>query len=313
MSAQIMQSLETALLDETQTVPSLLRKCLYLGEVSGSEELRAWASLELNGYPQDVELPAYRMLQHPPLQVRIQQGYQDSIQTTTVLALPEKALAVLPQRFELREGVDEIFAYTEADAIVTTAPLEFAASIWRKENFSDHPFINLVSVRYFLSKVSTLGTISKIRNTLVQLLGELVRNGGNEYQLPSAQEIDDALKKHIPHVTIYNTYFGTNEGSLVIGSHSSVGHSVEEVLSLMEKAFSHQDELPQQEREELSSILSEVKVLLERQQLGTEKGKTILSALQGLAKRIGDTTVKEIVNKIVGHLVGITLPNPSET
>lgn len=45
-----------------------LRLCLQLGGETGSDKLREWANLELNGYKGQTELPDYRII-HAPLQV----------------------------------------------------------------------------------------------------------------------------------------------------------------------------------------------------------------------------------------------------
>ncbi|MEV6102547.1 hypothetical protein [Nocardia sp. NPDC051981] len=50
--------------DEHEPLAGLLRKCLMLGAVTGSDDLRLWASRELEGHGDNDPLPAYRMPAH---------------------------------------------------------------------------------------------------------------------------------------------------------------------------------------------------------------------------------------------------------
>lgn len=58
-------SLLSEIIDEAaggDNVARLLRKCMILAHTLDSQELADWAKAELNGYPDDVELPSYRRL-----------------------------------------------------------------------------------------------------------------------------------------------------------------------------------------------------------------------------------------------------------
>src|SRR4051794_33434707 len=60
----LLDQIERDVLDEAASLAGALRKCLALGEKSGSEELRHWATVELQGY-KDLEvtpLPDYRVI-----------------------------------------------------------------------------------------------------------------------------------------------------------------------------------------------------------------------------------------------------------
>lgn len=62
----LVREIESAALDPASDLATVLRKCIALGGVTGSESLRAWASLELKGYGTEDDLPAYRTI-HAPL------------------------------------------------------------------------------------------------------------------------------------------------------------------------------------------------------------------------------------------------------
>jgi hypothetical protein len=58
----LLTEIESGALDPDSDLPSLLRKCISLGGITGSESLHSWATLELKGYGPDDELPPYRVV-----------------------------------------------------------------------------------------------------------------------------------------------------------------------------------------------------------------------------------------------------------
>jgi hypothetical protein len=58
----LIAEIEREAVDGNGSIAAALRKCLVLGGQLQSAELREWASRELNGYGDDDELPAYRVV-----------------------------------------------------------------------------------------------------------------------------------------------------------------------------------------------------------------------------------------------------------
>lgn len=89
-------------------VPSLLRRALVLATRLKNEDLRTWVSHELNGYPDEDAVPAYRKLQV------ISYGFfADRFVGQATLQIP---LSVLPQ--ELREGYQYVVLQNPISALV---------------------------------------------------------------------------------------------------------------------------------------------------------------------------------------------------
>jgi hypothetical protein len=63
----LLRSLREHVLDESEPLAGLLRKCLLLGAETGSDALRDWARKELNGYDVEDDLPEYRRLAGVPI------------------------------------------------------------------------------------------------------------------------------------------------------------------------------------------------------------------------------------------------------
>ena len=61
----LLRHIERGAHDTSSDLASLLRRCISLGGVTGSESLREWATRELMGYGDDDELPDYRRAAAP--------------------------------------------------------------------------------------------------------------------------------------------------------------------------------------------------------------------------------------------------------
>lgn len=58
---RLLDQIETEALDESASLAGALRKCVALGGRTGSEQLRDWATLELEGYKDLDENPLARL------------------------------------------------------------------------------------------------------------------------------------------------------------------------------------------------------------------------------------------------------------
>lgn len=62
----LLRDIETAAVDSAIPLPDLLRKCKVLAQRLKHSELATWTSHELNGYPDNVDVPDYRCLSPGP-------------------------------------------------------------------------------------------------------------------------------------------------------------------------------------------------------------------------------------------------------
>lgn len=91
---------------EDMTLTSLLLKCQVLVSRLGSKPAEAWVQWELNGYPQDAEVPPYRVLQLIPV-AEITDGFQTRSRHPIAPAmLGEDADKWI--RFDYRSGIGAI-------------------------------------------------------------------------------------------------------------------------------------------------------------------------------------------------------------
>src|SRR5690606_36109191 len=133
MTGTLLQSLRELLLDESQPLAGLLRKCLLLGAETGSESLRQWARFELNGYDEGADLPSYRKLPTPPLSVNSLSGntWAQGIKYTR-LQLPADAQKFVPEQFLLHQPIEELERFaTESSISFTGNGLAYAQMLWK--------------------------------------------------------------------------------------------------------------------------------------------------------------------------------------
>lgn len=112
----ILEEIEKMAEGPAADLPRALRRCITLGGLTGTSELREWASLELKGYHGDVELPAYRELnatlfgdttsgvrhQVVPIQL-IPAGVRDAVESAASFSGPLAELIEIAERARRRD------------------------------------------------------------------------------------------------------------------------------------------------------------------------------------------------------------------
>ena len=191
-----LRQLRTRVLDESASLAGLLRMCLMLGAETGSEELRAWASKELNGYEDESELPAYRKI-HAPL-------FIDSISGNTHATGQQISPGQLPKiardkilneviLFQPIEELEKMAMSSKDSASLTKSGFADLAALWTSEL---PRFQEILSIYYKVSTVTIAGVVGRVRTTLVELVSELIATvPANE--LPSRSQVDRAVHIHV--------------------------------------------------------------------------------------------------------------------
>jgi AbiTii len=108
----LLDQIEHDVLDESASVAGALRKCLSLGGQSGSEELRDWATVELQGY-KDLEvtpLPDYRVVPAPLMIDGFSPTAHVTGQTISPTILPDFVRDDIKSEVEFRGGIGELEA-----------------------------------------------------------------------------------------------------------------------------------------------------------------------------------------------------------
>jgi hypothetical protein len=184
-------------LDAKVSLADTLRKLVALGGVTGSTELREWATLELRGYVgQDAPLPTYRK----PAAVLEVDAIKGNIQITGQQVSPRILPSVVQQHVgeevPLTNSVGELEAMRQQaetnGAIKLTLPKgQDIVALMNAEN--QEPFQRIVSVYWSLSAPALAGVLDAIRTTLVELVAEMQAGTPASADVPSPEVVDHAL------------------------------------------------------------------------------------------------------------------------
>jgi hypothetical protein len=195
-----LNSLRGRVLDESESLAGLLRACLMLGTETHSENLRGWASKELNGYDEDDELPEYRRLTLPMYLDSTSGPHVTRGQQISPLQVPESVRAVVPEiprEVDLRGPITELeHMATTSDESIRLAPGWFAelAALWSTKLGSSFQHIDAV---YFKATPNTIaGVVSRVRTMLVELISEISSGSAGDVP-PSGNQVDTAVNFHI--------------------------------------------------------------------------------------------------------------------
>ena len=307
MTNTLLSSLRERVLDESEPLAGLLRKCLLLGAETGSESLRQWARYELSGYDEDVDVPSYRLL--PPLPIKV-----DSIsgntwakgQTFDRLQLPLEAREGVPESFPLRQPVEELESLTgTASVSFTSTGLAYAQTIW---NSKLGPFQQILGMSYSLPGSMLTGVLGQIRTQLVDVIADLTAETPLA-ELPKKDAVDAAVGQHIG--TQYNTTIQAVNGPTAIGNRAKAktgGLSIEDALKLLDAAHSAAKDVPDNEgRAELLAAVEDLRAATEKEAPDTGDVVRKAGKLHTIASQIGVPAVTAAVSGAVEKITTLAL------
>lgn len=192
----ILKSLREQVLDESQSLVGLLRRCLALGAVTGSEELRAWASNELKGYADGTPLPSYRLMDAPMFINQMGGNTYVKGQAISRYQIPSDLRDFVPEKIDFRQPVEELSqlaASSRSSQKMSRGGFSLLAAEWSKKL---DMFQSISSIYYEVSTSAIAGMVGMIRTTLVEIVIELAKDVPLD-SLPSKEEVDGAVHLHI--------------------------------------------------------------------------------------------------------------------
>jgi AbiTii len=212
----LVAELESDALNESVPLATALRKCIALGGRSGSEQLRDWATRELQGYHGEDDLPEYRVISAPLMVDGIAGNHQVSHQQIPPSTLPEFAREHISERLELRDGVGGLEALAKDDHIKLSPPM--AADLTRIMNSESDRNQHIVSLYWSVSPAAMKGVLDQIRTALTQLIAEITAGMPAGQQIPSAAAADQAVEVVVTgkrNKVIVNTIQAAGQGATV--------------------------------------------------------------------------------------------------
>lgn len=292
MADSLLQSLRVRVIDESESLAGLLRKCLVLGAETGSVALRDWARYELQGYGDGVEVPKYRMLHSPPISVDSMSGSTWMRgQMFDRLQLPVEARKYVPEQLPLRQPIDELEQLAGSSALsFGTSGLAYAQTVWNSQ--LEAPFQQIVNMSYTLSGTTLTGILGQVRTQLVDIVADLTADTPMT-ELPKKDQVDAAVSQHIG--TQYVTTVKDASGPVAIGTKAkavSKDLTVADAVHLLDAVRGAASELDKGDtnRDELLAAVGELRKLVEQ---GADTGEVVKKAgkLRALAEHIGKPAV----------------------
>lgn len=282
----LLRSIRERLLDESEPLAGLLRKCLLLGAETGSDALRQWARRELNGYDGEEGVPEYRKLSGVPISM-------DSISGNTLaknqivdrLNLPQESLEFVPEAIAMRQPIEELEALAKEKRLSFSPPgLAYAQMLWNQKLGA---YQNIVSLSYVMPGTAIRGVLGQIRTQLVDLIADLTSDTPLA-ELPGKEQVDAAVSHHIGQV--YNTTVHDAAGPLAIGTAakaSTEGLSIEDALKLLDAVRHAADDAEGTDTQELVEALDELRVAVEQESPDTGEVVKKVGKLRAVTNKLG--------------------------
>lgn len=307
MTDTLLRSLRERLLDETEPLAGLLRKCLLLGAETGSKSLRQWARDELNGYDHDAELPAYRKLPTPVIHVDYVSGLTVATnQPFNRLQLPLEAQKGVPEFVPLHQPIEELDGLSAQKSLSFTGTgLAYAQTVWNDQ--LEWPQ-QITAMRFSLSSSAISGVLGQIRTQLVDVVADLTADTPLA-DLPGKDQVDAAFGQHIG--TQYITTVHGAHGSTAIGTGArakSEGVSAEDAIRLLDAVRTASEDVSDESaKTELLEAVEELRVELKSD--ASEPGAVVKKAgkLRAAATAIGIPALSSAVGGAVEAVIDLAM------
>jgi hypothetical protein len=227
-SRQRLDEIEQDLLS-AEPLADCLRKCISLGLALGSDDLRNWATRELEGYPDFDEVPEYRRV--PVTIIGDASGRAQEIRNVPVPTpkLPETFQAMIRTGgYPMPDGVADISSYAEQakrrDGFLTL-------SIPKSEQLAEHltptvlrSGLQFTNIWYRIELSGLDGLLGRVRTQAIYILHE-IRELTPDTNEPSAKATNQAVnvvvnggKHHKINVTTNQAQHGNASSTIAAGS-----------------------------------------------------------------------------------------------
>lgn len=303
----LLSSLRAHVLDESEPLGGLLRKCLLLGAETGSEPLRQWARKELTGYDEADDVPSYRKLPTPPIRADTLSGNTWATNMSySLIDLPTAAREHIRDGLPLHHPIEELERIALQESISFASPsLSYAQYLWNEELPFGQQVLNL---RFTLSGSTFAGVLGQIRTQLVDLVAELTTSTPLA-ELPKKELVDAAVSTHIG--VQYNTTIQATSGPTAIGEGAkaqSEGLSLDEALRLLDAVRdASTDVADRNARSELVQAIDDLRGELEADEPDTGAVVRKTGKLKQVASGIGVAGLSAAVAGVVEALTPLVM------
>ncbi|WP_071805677.1 AbiTii domain-containing protein [Couchioplanes caeruleus] len=286
MTDTLLHSLREHVVDESQPLAGLLRKCLLLGAETGSDALRDWARKELTGYGDEDEVPKYREVPCPAMSMNSMSGSTwTANQSISRLQMPRETWEYLPDTLPFTEPIEQLQQLSEQKSLnFTSEGLAAAQAVWNKKL---GPFQQIMSLSFVVSGSVIAGILGQVRTHLVDIVADLTSENPLS-ELPEKGKVDAAVSNHVGD--IYNTTIRTAAGPVAIGAKAQAttqGLTVEGTLGLLDKVQEAAADIADAQRTELLDALADLRATVESEAPDTGDVVKKVGKMRALADKVG--------------------------
>lgn len=209
----LLAEIEQEALDDGVALTATLRKCIALGAQARNAELRDWAAQELNGYRDDSEIPAYRIIDAPLTVDVLSFRYHVTGQQISASDLPDVVREHISEELKLAHGAGDLQALLRnagraGETSVKLAP-PGSAEVMKLMNYARRDQGITVTGFYWSVHIARIeGVLDQIRTTLVRLVSEIRATMSDDASVPTAEQAAQAInvvlhggKRHQVNVT----------------------------------------------------------------------------------------------------------------
>ncbi len=199
-----LEQLESAVLDDTASLATALRRCLILAGYAHHAELRAWALKEPEGYVTVAELPAYRRVP-AALEITVDlnlpgQIIQGNTRRISPHQLPQHARdRGIGESAPIRQGVRELEAVVASgDSVVRLSPpgsAEYVLQMTQEQHRLGNEAADITSLHWDVPRASIEGVLDHVRTRLTQFVAEVRAAMPPGQQNPDPNQIDSAAQQ----------------------------------------------------------------------------------------------------------------------
>lgn len=287
--------------DESKSLSEALLKTQVLLHKVGKKELAEWVRQELNGYPQEADLPEYRMLHANVLANFRNMDYRYASQPIPIMHLSEEAQKNLQtMTFRQALSVIEDMATKDKGDVIRVLPPEYSSML--DEGLSNGYHIERAWCQTPVHDVK--GILTRIRSRLLDFILELKDTVGET-------EDEEKMKQKIEAIDTNSMFnhaiFGPNT-TILVGANSQQTVQNLQIKSDSDALVKYLSELgiPQDEIKKLEDALSADKNDLGNPSLEGETGKwytKLLARAVDKSLELGvDSVVVQVGNALKSYL-----------
>ncbi|TJY59979.1 response regulator receiver protein [Sinimarinibacterium sp. CAU 1509] len=209
---KLLDEIVDLLSDQSASLSAALLKTKILLHKLGHKELVEWVNHELNGYPEDQELPPYRLLPAQVLANLANMAYQVNAHPIPLLHLEEGYRNRL-QRAEMRQSlaVLETFSSSKGGHLESAIPME--ANHMLGESLSNGFMIQRAWSQ--ISKADVVQILIQVRSRLLDFVLELREKVGDD-----AETLTEQKKEALDAPGLFNNAIFGHNTTIVVGSHN---------------------------------------------------------------------------------------------